>query len=75
LSILGQSEIVHLNKSQQAMAVAMIYPEPEVGGRGKKASKPEGLGVAAGYVSMARLVLKHTPTVAPDVLTEQTPAS
>jgi hypothetical protein len=26
----------HLNKGQQAMAVAKIYPEPEKGGRGKK---------------------------------------
>ena len=26
----------HLTKGQQAMAVAMVYPEPEKGGRGKK---------------------------------------
>ena len=26
----------HLNKGQQAMAVALAYPEPEKGGRGKK---------------------------------------
>jgi hypothetical protein len=26
----------HLTKSQRAMATAMLYPEPEEGGKGKK---------------------------------------
>ena len=28
----------HMTKGQRAMAVAMIYPEPEKGGRGEKAT-------------------------------------
>ncbi len=31
----------HMSKGQQAMAVAMIYPEPEDRGRGKKGSVAE----------------------------------
>ncbi|HXV29193.1 MAG TPA: hypothetical protein VD840_02580 [Sinorhizobium sp.] len=28
----------HMSKGQRAMAVAMLYPEPEEGGRGKKSA-------------------------------------
>ena len=44
------------------MAVAMIYPEPEKGGRGKNSSvSKEFSGV---YLSQARTVLKWAPELA-----------
>jgi hypothetical protein len=56
-----------MTKGQRAMAVAMIYPEPEKGGRGNS-SKIEGFGVANAYVSYARTILKFAPELAPGVL-------
>ena len=45
----------NLKKGQQAMALAMIYPEPEKGGRGKKAVNPkETLGFSQMRLSQAR---------------------
>jgi hypothetical protein len=52
----------HLTKGQRAMAVAKLYPEPEKGGRGKKASVPEGF--SQGKVSEARTVLRWLPELA-----------
>jgi hypothetical protein len=51
----------HLTKGQQAMAVALAYPEAEKGGRGRKlnSSKNEEFSVASGYISQARFVLRH----------------
>src|SRR5262249_14174449 len=74
----------HMNKGQQAMAVAMIYPEPKAaeesgakGGRTKAAkargSKIEALDPARGLVhpgalSQARAVLDGAPDLAKAVL-------
>lgn len=45
------------------MAVAMIYPEPEKGGRGKKATNTkETLGFSAMRLSHARTVLRLAST-------------
>jgi hypothetical protein len=52
----------HLNKGQQAMAVAMIYPE---GGRGKT---PIKLEFSAERVRQGRTVLKWAPDLAQGVL-------
>jgi hypothetical protein len=49
------------------MAVAMIYPEPERGGRGKRSEKSESLakaigvgeGHAANMISQARAVVPY----------------
>ncbi len=56
-----------MTKGQRAMAVAMLYPEPaKVRRKGSGGSKIEGL--ASGYVSNARTVLRTTPEVAALVL-------
>jgi hypothetical protein len=46
------------------MAVAMMCPEPEKGGRGKNSSVTEGFDISSGRLSMARTVLRALPTVA-----------
>jgi hypothetical protein len=56
----------HMTKGQRAMAVAMIYPEPEKGGRGIKASVSEEF--SGTRISMARTVLKYLPAMAQEVL-------
>lgn len=56
----------HMTKGQRAMAVAMIYPEPEKGGRGNKSSVSEEF--SGTRVSMARTVLKWAPEMAEQVL-------
>ena len=50
----------------------MLFPEPETGGRGRKAEKPLLLGKGSeGYafklLSQARTVLLHTPELGPKV--------
>ena len=55
-----------MTKGQRTMAVAKIYPEPEKGGRGKKASVSKEFSGAR--VSQARTVLKYTPELAGGVL-------
>ncbi len=50
-----------MTKGQRAMAVAKIYPEPEKGGRGKKALKNSEFGVSRQYIGFARTVLHHAP--------------
>lgn len=57
----------HLSKAQRAMAVAMVYPEPEKGGRGKKSSRTEEFTSAA-HISRARTVLRHSRSLAEAVL-------
>jgi hypothetical protein len=47
--------------SQQAMAMAMVYPEAEKGGRGKKNSSTVE-GFSAGLLSDARLILRESPS-------------
>jgi hypothetical protein len=60
----------HMTKGQRAMAVAMIYPEGKPGERtdlhSATSSKIEEVG--AGYISMARTVLKWAPELASQVL-------
>jgi hypothetical protein len=62
----------HLGKGQQAMAVAMIQPEPEKGGRGKLSQIHEGLSKSdkrtmQNNVSMARTIIKYAPDMADSV--------
>jgi ParB-like chromosome segregation protein Spo0J len=57
----------HMKKSQQAMAVAMIYPEPQKGGRGKIAETAK-LPVHPMILSQCRKVLKFLPETAKNVL-------
>jgi hypothetical protein len=56
----------HLSKGQQAMAIAMAYPEPTRYRRGGNLSKVEGL--ASGLVSEARTVLRAAPDLAQQVM-------
>jgi hypothetical protein len=63
----------HMTKGQRAMAVAMIYPEPEKGGRGKKLNPLISKEFNAGALSQARTVLKHTPECAKYVLSGNPP--
>ena len=61
----------HLTKGQQAMATALMYPDPEKGGRGKKlnSSKNEEFKViSSGNLSMARFVLRNCRDKAEEVL-------
>jgi ParB-like chromosome segregation protein Spo0J len=62
----------HLTKGQQAMAVAMVYPVPEKGGKGKRSRIQEGLDeprkTFQNRLSQARTVLAHSPDLAQSVL-------
>ncbi len=60
----------HLTKGQRAMAVAMIYPGPEKGGRGKKSFATKEFSQAA--LSKARTVLERTPDLPVSVLSGST---
>jgi hypothetical protein len=55
----------HLNKGQQAMATAMIYPGTE---QGKKSASLRIKEVNGGYLSQARIVRKWAPELAQAVL-------
>jgi ParB-like chromosome segregation protein Spo0J len=55
----------HMNKGQQAMAVAMLFPEKH---QGKKSTSPKIGEVKEEYLRMARTVLTQTPEVAQEVL-------
>jgi ParB-like chromosome segregation protein Spo0J len=61
----------NLTKGQQAMALAMIYPDAEKGGRGKK-SAAGNLSVSVSFsrtrLSEARAVLSHSREMAQQVL-------
>ena len=50
----------HMTKGQRAMAIAMIYPEPEKGGRGKKSVRITEFGFDPSYLSHARTVLRYS---------------
>lgn len=56
----------HMTKGQRAMAVAMIAPGPEKGGRGKTVRLPDGLNKQR--VSEARAVLQWAPELSDAVL-------
>jgi hypothetical protein len=49
----------HMTKGQRAMAVALIYPEPAKGGRGKNSQLSGEFSVE--YLSRARAVVKDAP--------------
>lgn len=54
-----------MTKGQRAMALAMVYPEPEKGGRGKEGKLAKSLGEFSGEsVRQARAVLAHSPDLA-----------
>jgi ParB-like chromosome segregation protein Spo0J len=46
----------HMNKGQQAVFVALVHPEPEKGGRGRKSTISKGFSLA--YLSMARELVR-----------------
>ena len=58
----------HMTKGQRAMAVAIIIPEPEKGGRGKKSVKITEFGVSVQYISYARAVLNYSTELAEAVM-------
>jgi hypothetical protein len=62
----------HMSKGAQAMAVALLYPEPEKGGRGKRSGNPDGFGERPGQernlLSNARTVLRFSRPLADSVL-------
>jgi ParB-like nuclease domain len=66
----------NLKKGQQIMALAIIYPIPEKGGRGKTVnflSSFENVASAKVMLSHARSVLRHSEELANDVLADRTP--
>jgi hypothetical protein len=59
----------HMTAGQRAIAVAVIYPESEKGGRGQKGLSSKGFSdVASGRLSQARTVLKLAPDLVDGVL-------
>jgi len=62
----------YLTKGQQAMAVAMVYPVPEKGGKGKRSRIQEGLDeprkTFQNRLSQARIVFAYSPDLAQAVL-------
>jgi ParB-like chromosome segregation protein Spo0J len=59
----------HLTKGQQAMAMAMIYPAPEKGGRGKKKTMDETSTLfSPKRLQLARTVLAYSSDLAQAVL-------
>jgi len=61
----------NLTKGQQAMALAVIYPEPEKGGRGKRSeNSKETLGFSTMRLSQARAILRHSREMAQSVLAD-----
>jgi ParB-like nuclease domain len=59
----------HMSKGQQAMVVAMMYPEPSKTKRkGSGSLEPKELGISAGRLSQARTVLAHSTDLARAVL-------
>lgn len=48
----------HLDKGQQAIAVAILYPDPDKGGRGNKGKASETDGFSATRLKQARTILR-----------------
>jgi hypothetical protein len=64
----------HLSKAQQAMATAMVYPEPEKGGRGKQKTVEDSSTLfSAKRLQQARSILHHSRSQADSVLKGITP--
>jgi hypothetical protein len=59
----------HMNKGQQAVFVALVHPEPEKGGRGKKSTILKGFSLT--YLSMARELVRLDRARAERVLKER----
>jgi len=57
----------HMTVGQRAMAVAIIYPDPEKGGRGQKATVSVEF-ISPQRLSYARTVLRHAPDLSANVL-------
>src|SRR4051812_26948910 len=66
----------NLSKGQQAMALAMIYPEPEKGGRGKRSQIQESFDeprkTVQNRLSQARAVRSHSMALAEAVMVGRT---
>jgi hypothetical protein len=60
-------------KGQKAMILAMLYPEPEKGGRGKKTNVVVSTKFSRSRLDQARLVLRHSRTLAESVVKGTTP--
>jgi hypothetical protein len=61
----------NLSKGQQAMALAMIYPETDKRGRGNKSDAvkcAESSGFSGRLLEQARTILRHSAELAEDVL-------
>jgi len=54
-----------MTKSQQAMAMAMLYPESQ---QGKQITSLQKNEVAGSYIRKARIVLRVLPSVASEVI-------
>lgn len=55
--VADKSEHRNLTKGQQAMRLALLYPEPEKGGRGNKGKALETSGFSRQRLGQARSVL------------------
>ncbi len=53
-----------MSKAQQAMRIALLYPEPEKGGRGKKGKASETDGFSQSRLKAARSVLAYSRELA-----------
>lgn len=58
----------HMTKGQRAMAVALIYPEPDKRGRGNKGKSSDSDGFSQTRLREARAVLRFSPELAQQVL-------
>jgi hypothetical protein len=61
----------HQTKGSVAVAVALEFPNPEEQGRGKKGFVAKHFMVDKAKLSQARLVVRHTPALADEVLAGQ----
>jgi hypothetical protein len=64
----------NLKKGQQAMALAMIYPTPEKGGRGKKKTREDtSILFSDKLLQQCRAVLAHSQALAVEVIADRMP--
>jgi len=61
----------NLTKGQQAIALALIYPEPGKGGRGNKQNLAENARVSSTRLTQSRSILRHSRALAEDVLAKR----
>lgn len=60
----SRSERRDLSKGERAMGMALLYPEPEKGGRGNKVKALETSGFSRQRLGQARQVLRFSPEMA-----------